>query len=198
MSFRAGIDVPGMAIARIAARFYLAVALAGFVWHAVAQDSNDVWRRAPEQAWPELLIGPCYGLLLGLGIVQVFRALEWHTDWLPKLHQEFRAILGRPSFLQATIIAGASALGEEIFFRGAMLDAWGLTISSLAFALVHIPRRRSQFAWTISAGILGFVLGELTLLTGNLGAAVTAHFVINLLNISYITRRAPRRVTGTG
>jgi membrane protease YdiL (CAAX protease family) len=36
---------------------------------------------------------------------------------------------------------------------------------------------------------LGLSLGGLTLATGNLGAAVAAHFIINALNLAYITGR---------
>ncbi|MCA9715855.1 MAG: CPBP family intramembrane metalloprotease, partial [Myxococcales bacterium] len=77
---------------------------------------------------------------------------------------------------------------EELLFRGAMLDAWGLWLSSLVFAALHLPPKRTLWPWTLSSFILGVALGLLTLLTHNLGAAVAAHFVINLLNLHYITR----------
>jgi membrane protease YdiL (CAAX protease family) len=73
-----------------------------------------------------------------------------------------------------------------------MLDAWGLWISSLVFALLHIPPRASLWPWTASSLLVGLSLGVMTLVTGNLGAAVAAHFVINLQNLSYITRHRPR------
>lgn len=176
----------------VAARFYLGVALVGFVWHAVAQDSNDVWRLDEAASGSDLLVGPVIGVVIGLGIVQLFRGLEPFVRWLPELHREFRGILGRPSARELMLIAAASAIGEEVLFRGAMLDAWGLAASSMIFALVHVPPRRNLWPWTVSAGILGWGLGELTLATGDLGAAVTAHFVINWLNLTYITTRPPR------
>nr|WP_255216035.1 CPBP family intramembrane glutamic endopeptidase [Pseudenhygromyxa sp. WMMC2535] len=88
-------------------------------------------------------------------------------------------------------MAAASAVGEEILFRGAMLDAWGLWVSSLLFAALHVSPQRELWPWTASAGLLGLGLAGLTLLTGNLGAAVAAHFVINLLNLTHVTRRDP-------
>ncbi|TPV96446.1 MAG: CPBP family intramembrane metalloprotease [Myxococcales bacterium FL481] len=184
--------------AGVVVRFYLGVALVGFVWHAVAQDSNDVWRAPPGSTGASLLTGPAIGLVMGLGVVQLFRGLELYMRWLPELHHEFRAVLGRLERTEVFILAAASALGEEILFRGAMLDAWGLSASTVVFALVHIPPRRNLWPWTLSAGVLGWGLGELTLATGDLGAAVTAHFVINLLNLTYITTRLPRaRVEAT-
>lgn len=182
----------GPARARTVATFYGALLVAGFFWHAVSQDSNDIWRLDPEQSWTILLLTPLWGLGLGLLTVQVFRGLELRMRWLSELHLEFQGIFGRPGLGELLLLAAASALGEELFFRGAMLDAWGLWISSLVFALLHIPRRLSLWPWTFSSLVLGVVLGVLTLLTGNLGAAVVAHFVINLLNMAYITRRTPR------
>ncbi len=176
------------------AGFYGALAAVGFFWHAVAQDSNDVWRLDVSQSWPTLLWTPLLGVAAGLTTVQVFRALELRMTWLSKLHTEFRSMFGRPPGTELLLLAGASALGEEILFRGAMLVAWGLWVSSIVFALLHIPPRRELWPWTASSLVLGLGLGALTLATGNLGAAVAAHFVINLLNLAYITRKRPRFV----
>jgi membrane protease YdiL (CAAX protease family) len=178
--------------ARTVASFYAAIVLVGFFWHATAQGTNDVWRLDPEQTWLTLAWTPLVGVAFGLFTVQVFRALEVHMAWVPELHREFRSILGQPRTAELVLLAAASALGEEILFRGAMLDAWGLWISSLVFALLHIPPRASLWPWTASSLLVGLSLGVMTLVTGNLGAAVAAHFVINLQNLSYITRHRPR------
>jgi membrane protease YdiL (CAAX protease family) len=181
---------PSAARAQVVASFYLALALAGFLWHAVSQGDNDFWRAAGVDT-VELLWTPLLGVVFGLAVVVAFRVLERRWAWLPALHREFREILGRPSGSELLLLAAASALGEEIFFRGAMLDAWGPWLSSLVFALLHVPPRRELWPWTVSAGLLGLSLAALTMWTGNLGAAVAAHFVINLINLAYITRRAP-------
>ncbi|MEM6294843.1 MAG: CPBP family intramembrane glutamic endopeptidase [Myxococcota bacterium] len=172
--------------------FYAALLLGGFFWHAVSQDSNDIWRLDPTQGWVALLLTPLWGVGFGLVTVQVFRALETRMRWLSELHREFSGIFGRPRPRELVLLAAASALGEEILFRGAMLDAWGLWISSAVFALLHIPRSATLWPWTLSSFVLGLALAAITLATGNLGAAVAAHFVINLLNMAYITRHRPR------
>lgn len=176
------------------ASFYAALTLVGFLWHALAQDSNDVWHVAQSQSLVTLLWTPLLGVGIGVATVQLFRLLELRMAWLPDLHAEFRAIFGRPTQRELLVLAAASAVGEEVLFRGAMLDAWGLWLSSLVFALLHIPPRRSLWPWTASSLVLGVVLAQLTLLTGNLGAAVAAHFVINWQNLTYITRKPPRIV----
>jgi membrane protease YdiL (CAAX protease family) len=181
---------PTAARAQVVASFYVALALVGFLWHAISQGDNDCWRAAGVSD-AALLWTPLLGVAFGLAVVVAFRVLERRWAWLPDLHGEFRSILGRPSGSELLLLAAASAIGEEIFFRGAMLDAWGPWLSSLVFALLHVPPRRELWAWTASAGLLGLCLAGLTLWTGNLGAAVAAHFVINLINLTYITRRAP-------
>jgi membrane protease YdiL (CAAX protease family) len=181
---------PTPARAKVVASFYLGLALVGFLWHAIAQEDNDCWRAA-DTTVIELLWTPLLGLALGLAVVAAFRVMERRFVWLPALHREFRSILGRPSGSEILLLAAASSLGEEIFFRGAMLDAWGPWVSSLVFALLHVPPRRDLWPWTVSAGLLGLALAWLTTATGNLGPAVVAHFVINFINLAYITRRAP-------
>lgn len=176
----------------VVACFYAGLLVAGFFWHAVGEDSNNVWSSDPDRGLFRLLGTLAIGAVLGAITVQVFRALELHMAWLSDLHLEFRAIFGRPSRGELWLLASASALGEEVFFRGAMLDAWGLWISSAVFALLHIPPRRGLWPWTASSLVLGLFWGWITQLTGDLGVAVGAHFVINLQNLTYITRHRPR------
>ena len=181
---------PQPARAEVVASFYLALALVGFVWHAISQGDNNFWR-AEDVTTLELLWTPVLGLVLGLAVVGGFRVLERYMTWLPRLHAEFRSLFGQPRTSELLLLAAASAIGEEILFRGAMLDAWGPWLSSLVFALLHVPPRRELWPWTVSAGLLGLALAGLTLWTGNLGAAIVAHFVINGINLAYVTRRDP-------
>ncbi|MCA9712447.1 MAG: CPBP family intramembrane metalloprotease [Myxococcales bacterium] len=183
---------PAPARARTVATFYGAVLVVGFFWHGVEQDTNDVWRLDPSQDLGTLLWTPVVGVALGILTVQGFRALQGRMEWLGELHREFASLFGRPSNQELFLLAAASALGEEVLFRGAMLDAWGLWVSSVVFALLHIPPRASLWPWTVSALVMGLGFGLMTMITGNLGAAVAAHFVINLQNLTYITRSRPR------
>jgi membrane protease YdiL (CAAX protease family) len=180
---------PGRATA--VATFYGGLTIIGFFWHAVAQDTNDIWRVDPDQTLLLVAATPLIGVAFGLLTVQVFRVLQSRMIWLGDLHREFRSIFGAPGRGELLLLAAASAVGEEVFFRGAMLDAWGLWISSVVFALLHIPPKRALWPWTFSSLVLGLALGGLTILTGNLGAAVAAHFVINWQNLEYITRNRP-------
>jgi membrane protease YdiL (CAAX protease family) len=57
---------------------------------------------------------------------------------------------------------------------------------------LHIPPKRSLWPWTASSFAIGVAFAALTVWTGNLGAAVAAHFVINLQNLIYVTRTPPK------
>ncbi|MCH9681190.1 MAG: CPBP family intramembrane metalloprotease [Deltaproteobacteria bacterium] len=177
--------------ARTVATFYGALLVVGFFWHGISQDTNDLWRLQPDQDLATLIWTPGVGIIVGLLTVQGFRVLQGRMLWLGELHREFSSIFGRPPSRELFLLAAASAVGEEVLFRGAMLDNWGLIASSVVFALLHIPPRLSLWPWTVSAMVMGFGFGILTLVTGNLGAAVAAHFVINLQNLTYITRNRP-------
>ncbi len=93
----------------------------------------------------------------------------------------------RPRLL-ALVMALASALGEEVFFRGFLLSLLaralgpgpGLLLAALVFALFHpVPDRR---AWLYPLYVLfaGVLFGLAYLLTGSLVPGILAHFLYNL------------------
>lgn len=168
--------------------FYLALAIAAFFWHGATQDTNDIWRLEPTQSAATMLGTGAVGIAVGFAVVRTFRWMEPRYAWLHRLRHEFRDVLGPLSHREIFALAAASSLGEELLFRGAMLDNWGLVASTLVFGLIHVPPRWSLWPWTASALVMGLLLGTLTLMTGNLGAAVLAHFVVNYLNLGHIAR----------
>jgi hypothetical protein len=168
--------------------FYLALAIAAFFWHGATQDTNDIWRLEPTQSAATMLATAALGIAVGFAVVRTFRWMEPRYVWLHRLRHEFRDVLGPLSHREIFALAAASSVGEELLFRGAMLDNWGLIASTLVFGLIHVPPRWSLWPWTASALVMGLVLGALTLMTGNLGAAVLAHFVVNYLNLGHIAR----------
>jgi membrane protease YdiL (CAAX protease family) len=104
------------------------------------------------------------------------------------LHREFRALLGPLSGSEIFLLAFASSVGEEIFFRGALLPALHIWASSAVFALLHIGPGRRYLPWTVSALGVGLVMSGLALWLGDLGAPIAAHFTINFMNLRHISR----------
>ncbi|MCX7740915.1 CPBP family intramembrane glutamic endopeptidase [Meiothermus sp.] len=125
-----------------------------------------------------------YGLLalerlFSLAFPKSFRATE-------ALHAQLGLVMRAQgvSHHQALVLALASGLAEEIFFRGALQNAlfggwWGVVLQALVFAALHpIPDRR---AWVYPLFIFcgGVMFGASYLLTGSLVPGILAHYLHN-------------------
>ncbi len=165
---------------------YLGLAAVGLAWASLRGHPN-VWR-LPGRADGQVFLGILAGLLLGLGIVFLSRLAVHRFDWARALHREFRAMLGPLVGSEAVILAAASSLGEEIFFRGVLMPSYGLWASSAIFALLHIGPRARYLPWTLSSFGAGLMFGQLFLWTGDLTGAVVAHFTVNFLNLRHVSK----------
>ncbi len=77
-------------------------------------------------------------------------------------------------------------LSEELLFRGVMLPALGLNIvaviiSSLLFGILHLSGV-GQWPYVVWATVVGFALGYVALITGNLLVPIVAHIITNLVS----------------
>ncbi|MEM9276579.1 MAG: CPBP family intramembrane glutamic endopeptidase [Cyanobacteria bacterium P01_F01_bin.143] len=77
-------------------------------------------------------------------------------------------------------------LSEELLFRGVMLPALGLNltaviISSLLFGVLHLSGA-GQWPYVVWATVVGFALGYVALITGNLLIPISAHIITNLVS----------------
>ena len=77
-------------------------------------------------------------------------------------------------------------LSEELLFRGVMLPALGLNIvavilSSLFFGVLHLSGNE-QWPYVVWATVVGFALGYIALITGNLLIPIIAHIITNLFS----------------
>jgi membrane protease YdiL (CAAX protease family) len=164
---------------------YLALASAGVAWSTLRGDAS-VWRLAGKTN-PQVVAGIVAGVFLGLGFVFASRYATHRFEWGRALHRDLRALLGPLLASEIIVLAAASAVGEEIFFRGALLPAAGLWASSAIFALLHVGPKPSYLPWTLSSFVAGMVFGQLFLWTGDLGGPVVAHFTVNALNLRYLS-----------
>jgi uncharacterized protein len=169
---------------------YSIMAVAGVAWGALRGHPNP-WRLAgatQHAPWLGLLVG----LGLGLAFVAGSRMAVARYDWARWLEQDFRHRLGPLTMRECLVLAAASSLGEEIFFRGAMLPVLGLGWTSLVFALVHIGPRVSYLPWTLSALAAGLAFGGLFTWSGDLTGPLVAHFLVNFLNLRHLGRVGTR------
>lgn len=166
---------------------YAGLALVGLLISA-GRGRVDLYRLEDNSEAIELLTGPAIGLLLGLIVVVLSRIATRYLQWAKRLHGEFRSILGELTSQDIYILAFASAVGEELLFRGALMPWLGLWAQAALFGALHFGPGKRFLPWTLSALVVGVGFGVLTQWTGNLGAAIVAHFTINLLNLRYIVR----------
>jgi membrane protease YdiL (CAAX protease family) len=148
----------------------------------------DVYRLDETRPALHLLASPLLGLLAGLVVVAGSRIAVARWDWARLLHQSFRDLLGPLTGKEIAILAGASAIGEEMLFRGALQPWIGIWAQAALFALLHVGPGRRYLPWTAWAFAVGVGFGYLARATGDLGAPIVAHATINFLNLRYIAR----------
>jgi membrane protease YdiL (CAAX protease family) len=164
---------------------YAAMGIVAFVI-AAGRGDPDLYRLGGDPARWQLALGPVFGAALGLAVVGLTRLATKQFQWARELHASFRDLLGPLTGREIVILAIASAIGEELLFRGALLPWLGVWWQGIVFALLHVGPGRRFLPWTASALVLGIAFGGLAQWTGNLGGPIAAHFVINFLNLRFI------------
>jgi membrane protease YdiL (CAAX protease family) len=135
-----------------------------------------------------LIVSPLVGLALALASVFLLRVAVHRLEWARVLHRELHAVVHELSSREIFILALSSSIGEELFFRGALLPKIGVVASSLLFAALHMRPHARFLPWTAMSFIFGVMMGIMYLTLGDLGGPIVAHFTINLLNLHYISR----------
>lgn len=83
--------------------------------------------------------------------------------------------------LGALGLSVASAVGEEVFFRGFLQPRMGLAATAVVFALAHFSY--ASVSEVVVVFLLALTLGVLYKRTGNLWAPIATHFAFNLINL---------------
>lgn len=182
-----GTREPPPARATLVLGLYGAMALLGLLLSAGRGDA-DVYRLDETRAGWWLAVSLLVGLAAGIATVIATRVLVNRFAWGAQLQRDFHAILGDLSPREIWILAVASAIGEELLFRGALLPWIGLGPQALLFGALHLGPRRRHLVWTAWAVAMGAVFGALAQATGDLGGPIVAHFTINFLNLRVIVR----------
>jgi len=181
---------------KTAALIYGLFAAAAVVWGFLRGDP-DIFHHPTgilEHPLPmsvSILIGGAAGVAFGLGMARLTRFSVYRFRWARALHIEFRGLFGPLRGLYILGVAFFSAVGEGLFFRGAMQAQRGIVPASLIFGVLHIAPGRKFIPWPCQAIVMGFAFGALYWLTGNLAAPVLAHFTINYENLHFINRYDP-------
>jgi membrane protease YdiL (CAAX protease family) len=166
---------------------YLMMAGVGGLW-SVLRGNWNIWR-LQHHPDPSPIAGAVIGIAFGLMLVGASRLSVVRYGWARALEQDFRDRLGPLTARECWMLAAASSLGEELLFRGALMPAAGLGLSSVIFAVMHVGQFPRYLPWTASALVAGFGFGLLYRWSGDLTGPVLAHFLVNYLNLRRLGQR---------
>ena len=167
---------------------YLVLGAVALVWGNLRGQPN-VWHLGGQEPVLSMTFaGIVCGLAAGLALVFASRMALYRFQWARELHRELRHMLFPLADAEIVVLAAASSVGEEMFFRGALLPSVGLLASSAIFALLHIGPKARHLPWTVSSFGAGLLFGGMFLWTGDLTGPVIAHFLINFLNLRHVAQ----------
>jgi membrane protease YdiL (CAAX protease family) len=157
--------------------------LAGALWFVASPPMLGEFRGPGAVA---LIAGVVGGLLLGGAWVleRTLPSFRWASRVIESAVAGLR--LTRP---QALLLAAATAAGEELFFRGGLMQILGVGGQALVFGLMH-PMSRRGWAYTVFTMLAGVLFGYSVIVTGSLWTAMLAHFAVNLHGLLTAPRRA--------
>lgn len=193
----------GNTLRRTVVAFYSILMLISVPWiyfrgqTLIFSQAHSSWNLLVLQWVGSFFIGAGFGVLL----VILTQLLQFKFKSIRLLHNEFHHLISFKSKKDLFLLAMCSSLGEELFFRGAILKEclhwmngrWGtglaIFISSLLFSLIHIAPGRRFLAWTASSFVLGVFLAVLYLQIDDLWVVISLHFTVNWYNLRNITKQ---------
>jgi len=180
----------GGSIVRLGLYFYGGMGLVALAWRMWTPGESIVHpsNAAGATAWSApAAIG------VGLAAAVVTLALtEAVTRWTGpgrRLADALAERIGPLRRADASLLAFASGLAEEMFFRGALQARVGIVWASLLFGASHFVPRRELVPWSVYAAAMGFVFGGLYVGTGHLAAPIAAHVAINAVSLPRLAAR---------
>lgn len=176
-------------LVRLALLFYAVLAAVALVWigwegRPVGFASSEAARRGV-QGTRDI----AFGLGAGLALVAASRVFSERSAAGRALTDALAGLIGRPGPGACLLLAVASGVAEELFFRGTLQPRVGLAAASLLFGLAHFVPRRAFLPWSVFAAAAGLCFGLLFERTGNLLAPALAHVLVNALNLRWLARR---------
>ena len=184
-----GATAPRRSFVRTALVFYALMFGAAALWASLSGESLFYASDQAASRGVAPLRDAGAGVLVAAVAIFASRELTRRTRWGKDLARALGEMLGEVGLADCVLLALASGVAEEAFFRGALQPRIGLVATSLIFGLAHFAPRRELAPLTLFSVAAGFALGALFDLTGNLLAPVVAHALINAVNIRALTHR---------
>jgi hypothetical protein len=131
------------------------------------------------------------GVCIGALTIAATRAMVRRAAWARALHSALRPTVHRARDGMLLAVAVASALGEELLFRGLLVPVLGVVLSALVFGALHQIRGQARWGWMAWATIMGLIFGVVFAATGSLAGPIVAHAMINAANLRFLRDNDP-------
>ena len=171
---------------RLAWIFYLVLAVGAVVWIGGSTGRIEAGLFFSKGSW---FLDLGVGVLVAGAMLALWEGLRRGMPSVNRLEEALADALGPLRVDEALALAALSGFAEELFFRGAVLLAWGWFPATLLFALLHAGPGAAYRAWTAFAAVAGLLFAGLMIWRGNLLAAIVAHTLVNGVNLSRLARR---------
>ena len=150
------------------------------------------WGEHPE-GWFEwtdsaLLIG----LGVAAGILLASEGLQRASAHARRLQEDLTQLFGSLRWWELALLVCTGVLSEEMLFRGAMQESWGVVLSSLIFGAVHGGLWGRWAIWSLWAAGAGFAFAWTVWATGSLWAGIIAHGIVNGWTLARYKRGAKK------
>jgi membrane protease YdiL (CAAX protease family) len=142
----------------------------------------------------DLVTGLLWGVGVGAILAGMGEGLTRFTAWGRRLTRMLSSLVGGLNQIDAIMLALLSSFCEELLFRGIAMPYMTLIGSALVFGLAHFIPRKGLWPWSIWAVGAGLIFGELALYTGGLFAPFVAHFTVNAVGLTILSRRSKHSV----
>lgn len=131
------------------------------------------------------------GVCIGAITVAVTRVMVRRTAWARALHSALRPAVQRAGDGWLVAVGLASAVGEELLFRGLLVPILGVVVSAVVFGGLHQVRGRARWGWMAWATVMGTLFGATFAATGSLVGPIAAHAIINGANLRFLRDTDP-------
>lgn len=99
-----------------------------------------------------------------------------------KSYDEVCSLVINADWFVIVVVAIFSGIAEELLFRGAIQQQFGILIASILFGLCHVANKETIF-YGLYAIVIGLFMGVLLIYTGSLIVPVLIHIINNAIAI---------------
>jgi membrane protease YdiL (CAAX protease family) len=164
-------------------RFHTLTASVAATWFAGAGAAGPVRRGRPDVVQPVLAGVAAFGVFYGGALV---------SRYIPLLRRAIAGVLDHahrgstPSVAVTTLVTGAA---EEVFFRGAVYDAFGARGSTAVYVLSTTATRNP--ALVLASAVMGTLFAVQRSRSGGVQAPLVTHVVWSALMLAFLPRLFP-------